>query len=101
MLQSEGDFLDDCCHSCHRLDANEIFKGGKNEACGAGSWPNHNQTECKLINNNEDDIPNYDRSSTPVLTVDILSFLFLLIILAFSVLFFIKRTDPIVAKSGK
>ena len=101
MLQSEGDFLDDCCHSCHRLDKNEIFKGGQNEACGAGYWPNHNQTKCEVINSNEDDIPNYDRSSSPVLTVDFFSLLFLLVILAFSALFFIRRTDPIVAKSGK
>ena len=98
-LARDGEFLDDCCHSCHRLDPNEIFTGGRNEPCLAGSWPNHNQTECELINKDEI-LPNYDRTSTPVLTVDFFSFLFLLIILAFSVLFFIRRTDPIVGKSG-
>ena len=103
MLQSDGGFLDDCCRSCHRLDANEIFIEGRNEVCKAGFWPNKNQTECEKINNSEeeDDIPNYDRTATPVITVDILSFFFLLVIMAFSVLFFIKRTDPIVCKSGK
>ena len=67
----------------------------------SGSWPNDKQSQCELIYNNEDDIPNYDRTSSPVITVDILSLLSLLVILAFSVLFFIKRTDPIVSKSGK
>ena len=51
--------------------------------------------------NDDDDIPNYSISSRLVITVEILSFLFLLVILAFSVLFFIKRTNPVVFKSGK
>ena len=100
-INKDGDFHDDCCHFCHSLEANEVLEEGKNKACGSGSWPNQKQTQCELIHNNEDDIPNFDKTSNPVITVDILSFLFLLVIMAFSVLFFRKRNDPIVFKSGK
>ena len=95
--------MDDCCHSCHRLEENEIFIGGRNVICGSGMWPNQNQSQCEPLHEDEDDIPNYDRLSSPVITVEVLAFLFLLVILAFSVLFFIKRTNPIVSKwkSGK
>ena len=100
-INKDGNFNDECCHFCHRLEANEVLEEGKNKPCGPGFWPNQKQTQCELIHNIEDDIPNYDRTSKAVITVDILSFLFLLVIMAFSVLFFIKRNDPIVSKSGK
>lgn len=91
--------MDDCCYSCHALDSNEVFKKGRNVQCQPGLWPNQDRTSCERINLLHY-VPNYDKGSGPVLTVDILSALFVLIILAFSVLFIIKRNDPIVFKTG-
>ena len=92
--------MDDCCHACNALDSNEVFKKGRNERCEAGSWPNKEQTACHRINTKEESIPNYDKTCSAVITVDILSTLFILIILAFSVLFLLKRNNPIVFKTG-
>jgi len=93
-------FVDDCCHTCHVLDANEVLEKGKNIKCAAGFWPNKQQTSCQLIWTEEEMVPNYDGASPPVVTVDILCSLFMIIICGYAAFFFIHRDHAAVSKSG-
>ena len=93
-------FVDDCCHTCHVLDANEVLEKGKNIKCAEGFWPNKQQTSCQLIWTEEEMVPNYDGASPPVVTVDILCSLFMIIICGYAAFFFIHRDHAAVSKSG-
>jgi len=101
-LQRSGanGFVDDCCHTCHVLDANEVLEKGKNVKCPDGFWPDKRQTTCQRIHKLESDVPNYDRSSPPVVTVDLLCTLFMIIICGYAAFFFVHREHPAVSKSG-
>ena len=66
--------MDDCCHTCHTLAANEVLEKGKNIDCAEGFWPNADQSTCERIWTELRDIPNFDGSSPPVLTVDLMCY---------------------------
>jgi len=93
-------FVDDCCYTCHILDANEVLEKGKNIKCASGFWPNKEQTSCQRIWADEKRVPNYDGDSPPVVTVDILCSLFMIIICGYAAFFFIHRDHEAVSKSG-
>eukprot|EP00092_Neocalanus_flemingeri_P024712 GFUD01026801.1.p1 GENE.GFUD01026801.1~~GFUD01026801.1.p1 ORF type:complete len:923 (-),score=169.35 GFUD01026801.1:112-2880(-) len=95
-----GDLVDDCCHTCHTLEENEVFEKGKNIECGSGLWPNKDQTECDLIWADKSKIPNYDGSSPPVITVDLLCALFMIIIAAYAGFLFINKDHVAVTRTG-
>ena len=58
------------------------------------------QTECKDIVNGSD-IPNYERQSTPVFTVDIIAIFSTVFILMYFVLLLLNKDKPVVSKMGK
>lgn len=93
-------FVDDCCHTCHTLGANEVLEKGKNIDCAAGFWPNADQSTCERIWTELRDIPNFDGSSPPVLTVDLMCSLFMIIIAGYAGFFFVHREHDAVTKTG-
>ena len=101
LFQKVGVYGDDICFSCRDLQDNEILSSGHNVPCDQGYWPNTNQTECIKIWSNNSMIPNYDTSCPPVVWVDIISVLCSVIIIGYSVIFFINRDKDIVGKSGR
>ena len=92
--------MDDCCHTCHTLEANEVLEKGKNSDCRPGLWPNKEQTKCKLIWPDKSKIPNYDGSSPPVVTVDLLCTLFMIIIAVYAGFLFINKDHVAVSRTG-
>ena len=92
--------MDDCCHTCHTLAENEVLENGKNVDCEPGLWPNKDQTKCRLIWEDKRDIPNYDGSSPPVVTVDLLCTLFMITISIYAGVLFVHRNHRAVKTAG-
>ena len=77
-----------------------MLEKGKNIDCAAGFWPNADQSTCERIWTELRDIPNFDGSSPPVLTVDLMCSLFMIIIAGYAGFFFVHREHDAVTKTG-
>ena len=93
--------MDDCCHLCHTLYENEVLEKGKNVKCGSGFWPNKGQDKCELIWADRRYIPNYDGSSPPVITVDLLCAVFMVITIGYASFFFYHKEHVAVTRTGE
>ena len=46
-------------------------------------------------------IPNFDRSSTPVLCIDAVCIVFMAIIIVYAIIFFLRKNEQVVRKTGR
>ena len=39
--------IDNCCHTCEKIDANKVLSDGKLVVCEPDKWPNRTSHQCQ------------------------------------------------------